>query len=268
MLPAPGHRRTRTAAQTRRIISLLIGSTLLTVPKIRETVASTKAGSRVLPRLAQTEQLAVVGDPVRTTAIDEILRGDGWSLEVFESIDSLIGLSEGSRFALIVLWVEDATSGLAGHIEAVKRSIPGPSLVVACPSIERWGVRTALAAGVAGVVTSEDLESALGPCVEAVLTGQTCVPREYGRQIDPPALSTREKQILGLVVMGYMNSQIARQLFLAESTVKSHLSSAFGKLGVRSRNEAVSLILDPERGLGMGILGLGGEPVEPTPASA
>jgi hypothetical protein len=41
-----------------------------------------------------------------------------------------------------------------------------------------------------------------------------------------------------------------------------------GKLGVRSRNEAVSLILDPERGLGMGILGLGGEPVEPTPASA
>jgi DNA-binding NarL/FixJ family response regulator len=81
--------------------------------------------------------------------------------------------------------------------------------------------------------------------------------------VQPPVLSTREKQILGLVVMGYMNSQIATTLFLAESTVKSHLSSAFGKLGVRSRNEAVSLILDPDRGLGMGILGLvGGEPVE------
>jgi len=35
------------------------------------------------------------------------------------------------------------------------------------------------------------------------------------------------------VVVGYMNSQIAERLFLAESTVKSHLSSAFGKLGVR-----------------------------------
>jgi DNA-binding NarL/FixJ family response regulator len=128
-------------------------------------------------------------------------------------------------------------------------------------------VRSALAAGAGGIVTSEDLESVLGPYVEAVLTGQTCVPREYGRQIDPPVLSTREKQILGLVVMGYMSSQIAGQLFLAESTVKSHLSSAFGKLGVSSRNEAVDLILNAGRGPGMGILGLVGEsPAKPVAA--
>ncbi|HEY2283744.1 MAG TPA: helix-turn-helix transcriptional regulator [Solirubrobacteraceae bacterium] len=128
-------------------------------------------------------------------------------------------------------------------------------------------MRAALAAGAAGVVLDEDLDSALIPCLQAVQAGQTCVPRDHWRQIDPPALSSREKQILGLVVMGYMNSQIAEQLFLAESTVKSHLSSAFGKLGVRSRNEAVSLILDPERGLGMGILSLGGEPLESTGAT-
>jgi len=36
---------------------------------------------------------------------------------------------------------------------------------------------------------------------------------------------------------------------------------------VRSRNEAVNLILDPERGLGMGILALGGEPLESTAAA-
>jgi DNA-binding NarL/FixJ family response regulator len=94
------------------------------------------------------------------------------------------------------------------------------------------------------------------------------VPQAYWREIEPPALSTREKQILGLVVMGYMNSQIAEQLFVAESTVKSHLSSAFGKLGVRSRNEAVDLILDSERGLGMGILSLGGDSVEAIPTTA
>ena len=60
----------------------------------------------------------------------------------------------------------------------------------------------------------------------------------------------------------------AHPAICTESTVKCHLSSAFGKLGVRSRNEAVKLILDPERGLGMGILALGGEPVEATPTTA
>ena len=111
-------------------------------------------------------------------------------------------------------------------------------------------------------MTTDDLRASLVPCLRAVQTGQVCVPRGHWRQVEPPVLSAREKQILSLVVMGYMNSQIAKQLFLAESTVKSHLSSAFGKLGVRSRNDAVHLILDPERGLGMGILGLGGEPIE------
>jgi DNA-binding NarL/FixJ family response regulator len=118
------------------------------------------------------------------------------------------------------------------------------------------------------VVLADNLDQGLVPCLQAVQNGQICVPREQWRQIEPPVLSAREKQILGLVVMGYMNGQIAEQLFVAESTVKSHLSSAFGKLGVRSRNEAVNLILDPERGLGMGILALGGEPVESTPTTA
>jgi DNA-binding NarL/FixJ family response regulator len=128
-------------------------------------------------------------------------------------------------------------------------------------------VRAALSAGIAGLLAREDLERALEPCLRAVLAGQVCVPDAHRRELNPPALSAREKQILGLVVMGYMNAQIARQLFLAESTVKSHLSSAFAKLGVRSRNEAVSMILDPERGFGLGILAVGAEPV-PTPSGS
>jgi DNA-binding NarL/FixJ family response regulator len=55
-------------------------------------------------------------------------------------------------------------------------------------------------------------------------------------------------------VNGCTNSQIGARLFLAESTVKSHLSSAYTKLGVRSRGEAVSLLLEPNgpRGFGSG----------------
>ena len=80
-----------------------------------------------------------------------------------------------------------------------------------------------------------------------------------------PALSAREKQVLALVVMGYMNCEIAERLFLAQSTVKSHLGSAYAKLGVRSRHEAAELILDPVGGLSTGILALGAEPL-PGPA--
>jgi len=55
-------------------------------------------------------------------------------------------------------------------------------------------------------------------------------------------------------VLHLSNAEIARNLYLSESNVKNHLSSAFAKLGVSSRNEAAELILDRDSGLGPGIL--------------
>ena len=210
--------------------------------------------------------VALIADDDAGERIAEIAGREGLGFDTFGDLDAL--LSSELEPALVVVWVDDMGSSLPKTIESLTQRFEQTQIVAACAGIERWEMRAALAAGAAGIVLQEDLDSALGPCLRAVLAGQTCVPREHWRQIEPPALSAREKQILGLVVMGYMNSQIAEQLFLAESTVKSHLSSAFGKLGVRSRNEAVNLILDPDRGLGMGILALSGEPLEPTAAAA
>ena len=85
-------------------------------------------------------------------------------------------------------------------------------------------------------------------------------PRKLHRCLFKPAFSHRERQVLALVVRGFGNRQIAARLFLAESTVKSHLASAFQKLGVRSRKEAAALLMDPDEGLGASVIGVEVDP--------
>ncbi|HTW41302.1 MAG TPA: LuxR C-terminal-related transcriptional regulator [Solirubrobacteraceae bacterium] len=167
---------------------------------------------------------------------------------------SALAQHAGAELAAIVLWLAQGAEGAAGVLERLFERFARTPVVLACASIERRELRGALGAGAAGVVVGEELDDGLGACVRAVRAGQLCVPRRHWREIEPPALSLRERQVLGLVAMGCMNRQIADRLFLAESTVKSHLSSAFAKLGVRSRSEAAELILNRERGLDIALL--------------
>lgn len=55
----------------------------------------------------------------------------------------------------------------------------------------------------------------------------------------PQPLTEREVEVLRLVAAGYANREIANALFLAEGTVKNHVSSVLLKLGVRDRTRAV-----------------------------
>jgi DNA-binding NarL/FixJ family response regulator len=215
----------------------------------------------------ESRSIALVASPEARERIAKALVDRGHELALFNDADDLLARRLSGEGEVTVIHVEDTASSLPYLLERMQQHLEEAPTVFVCATIQSREIRAALASGVAGIVLEDQLEEALGPCLLAVHTGQICVPRDHWRQIEPPVLSAREKQILGLVVMGYMNSQIAERLFLAESTVKSHLSSAFGKLGVRSRNEAVNLILDSRRGLGMGILALGGERLESTPTT-
>ena len=63
-------------------------------------------------------------------------------------------------------------------------------------------------------------------------------PREFGQPVFAPTLTAREMQVLACLVKGRTNREIGRELLIAESTVKSHVISVFGKFGVSTRVEA------------------------------
>jgi DNA-binding NarL/FixJ family response regulator len=136
------------------------------------------------------------------------------------------------------------------------RPAPGIRVVAVAPMLNRSELHRTLEAGADGVVVNERAEATLVPTIRAVASGQIVLASEFRNHVRKPLLSVREKQVLGMVVLGLSNAEVAEKLFLSESTVKSHLSTAFGKLGVRSRKEASALILDPVDGLGTGILAI------------
>jgi DNA-binding NarL/FixJ family response regulator len=142
-------------------------------------------------------------------------------------------------------------------LRRLRKAARAAGIVVVTPPTDSTGVRRALDAGADGLVFEPELEDALAASMLAVAAGQTAVPRHVRGALHTPAFSHRERQVLAHLVAGRTNAEIAAALFLSESTVKSHLSSAFAKLGVRSRKEAAALVLDPERGLGPSLLAAG-----------
>jgi DNA-binding NarL/FixJ family response regulator len=172
-----------------------------------------------------------------------------------KDIDGLAGVPAASLDAAVVAMSDLRPSAAARGFRQIHRELP---LVVVCPP-EGWGgLRRALENGVTGVVPAAEVEERLAATVRAVCTDHAAIPRPEPLNIDVEALSPREKQVLGMVVMGFSNGEIAQTLHLAESTIKSHLSCAFSKLEVGSRKDAAALILDPHGGLGPGILAISG----------
>jgi DNA-binding NarL/FixJ family response regulator len=185
--------------------------------------------------------------------IEALLRAAGWEPDEAPPAQTELGLLSWCR----------ATRAEVAEVERHRASHPGPlvAILAELPSVR--GAR-AVAAKLEGTVLRCELAHTLVPTLLAVSAGCCVVPRAVRQLVDRPPLSPRERQILAMVVLDFSNGEIARKLYLTESAVKNHLSSAFAKLGVTSRNAAAELILDGESGLGPGILRI--SPEEELPA--
>jgi DNA-binding NarL/FixJ family response regulator len=163
-----------------------------------------------------------------------------------------MGDSDSDSSIGIATWRSATRSELA-QLPSLRERHTGPLAVILAELPSVRGARV-LAARVEGSILVQDLEAALLPTLQAVAAGQCVVPVAVIKLLERPPLSPRERQVLAMVVLDFSNAEIARQLVVTESNVKSHLTSAFNKLGVSSRSAAAELILDGESGLGPGIL--------------
>ncbi|CAM3557361.1 response regulator transcription factor [Occultella aeris] len=109
-----------------------------------------------------------------------------------------------------------------------------------------------VAAGASGFLTKDTPSADVAAAVREVHAGRSMVsPRATRALIDriarvapdaagvAAALTDRERDVLALLARGFSNAEIARELFVAESTVKSHIGSLTRKVGVRDRLHVV-----------------------------
>jgi DNA-binding NarL/FixJ family response regulator len=129
---------------------------------------------------------------------------------------------------------------------------PGIRVVILTSRDEPLLARSALAAGASGYLLKDTASGALTAGLDLAMSGVTVVDdrlghtRETGRRIDPSGecgFSRREREVLGELIAGLDNRSIAKQLCIAEDTVKTHLKAIFRKLGARDRAHAVALVL-------------------------
>ncbi|MEU2180885.1 response regulator transcription factor [Streptomyces thermolilacinus] len=178
----------------------------------------------------------------------------------FDVLGEASGGVEGVRLAL----------RLDPDVVLMDLRMPAGSGVEAIAELSRLGARAKVL-----VLTTYDTASDTIPAIEAGATGYLLkdAPREdlfaavraaaEGRTVLSPAvasrlvsavrkpavpaggtLSAREREVVELVAKGMSNREIARELFISEATVKTHLTHLYGKLGVKDRAAAVAVAYD------------------------
>jgi two-component system nitrate/nitrite response regulator NarL len=134
-------------------------------------------------------------------------------------------------------------------------------IVVLTAAIDKEQVVEVLQLGAHGILLKHSTLELLLKCVRCVSEGQYWVGQEGVsdliqalRRTTPQSrvsdasrdfgLTSREVQVIALIVAGYTNKDLARQLGISEHTVKHHLTNVFDKLGVSNRLELVLFAID------------------------
>lgn len=167
--------------------------------------------------------------------------------------DSLEGalrtLAEEGDVDLVLLDLNIPDVSHLSGLEALRDRFPATPVVMVSGVTDRKTVRDALAAGAAGFVPKSLKRAAIVDALVQVLSGEIFMPELEGDEsaaaeedmirsrID--SLTPQQRVVLGHLVAGRLNKQIAFELDVSVTTVKAHVSAILQKMNVFSRTQAV-----------------------------
>jgi DNA-binding NarL/FixJ family response regulator len=176
---------------------------------------------------------------------------------VAEASNGLEAVSQAARFNPTVVLMDIRMPELDG-LEATRRILAADSsarvLILTTFDLDEY-VYEALRAGASGFVLKDDPAEQLIGAVRTVAAGEALLSPSITKRVikqfvrvprpDPPKeldeLTEREREILRLVARGLSNGEISQELFIGETTVKTHITHILQKLGLRDRVQAVVL---------------------------
>ena len=170
------------------------------------------------------------------------------------NLDEAVRIAKASaKLALILLDLKMPGMDGARGIEILHRIHPGVPVVILSGHVERQDVLAAVRAGASGYIPKTVSGPALVNALRLVLSGESYLPSSIlldSGVAPPPAdvsplstLSPREQEILGFLIEGQTNKEIARRLDLQEITIKIHLRNAYRKIGAVNRAQAVRIAM-------------------------
>jgi two-component system NarL family response regulator len=141
--------------------------------------------------------------------------------------------------------------GGADAIARIRQETPAARIVVLTTFDGDEDIYRAIQAGARGyLLKGMDIDE-LTEAIRSVHAGKSRIPafvaEKLADRMGGPALTTREIEVLRRIVAGRSNKEIGSDLFISEATVKTHVNSILGKLGVTDRTQAATSAL--QRGI-------------------
>lgn len=141
-------------------------------------------------------------------------------------------------------------SGVAA-ITRIRSQFPQARIIVLTTYDGDEDIHRALDAGARGYLLKGMSGEELMDAIRAVHSGRSRIPAQVAERLAErmvrPALTDRELDVLREIVSGKSNKEIGQELNISEATVKTHINSILGKLGVTDRTQAVTAAI--QRGI-------------------